>query len=821
MKNTTIFSFQKKQQDRGRLYFFNRLTVFLLCLTCWAALPNQGLSQYYNVNTACNTTYTSIASDPNRLFLNPDANTFGAILPFDFQYFGQNYITPEIKISIDGYILWNTGLGQLSQDNVSLPSPDADITPGGAIFPHWDFQFALITPTGGVYAQTTGVAPNRIYTVQWSGINKVLNDEPLETSSGDISFQVKFYETTNEIRFVYGDTEYGPTIPEGSEGNNGASATIGLQRGNAPNTTYQTSFNSDAILSGTQCISYVPAQTTSGCTMACHSTNISIPENCQPVLLAEDFLTTANNCATSFIIQLLRTETGPVLETGVDSLVADGIDINNQPYPLVGETYVIKIMENINSGNPQICWNYHTFQDYFPPAITCRNADTVFCYEPAVLYSLEGLSDCSGAITAHVVDSVYTPYTCQDDDFLLGRIIRSYYLTDESGNQSITCNDTLYLAPPSLDSVDFPANVLNLQCNVPFALDAEGHPAPSVTGVPTISDAEIPLFPNTLGLVCNLNTQYSDQVIPAGCNTKIMRTWSVYYWSCEGEESIDYVQTLMINDTIPPLVVAPADETIAAASNCNASYFVKPAVITDGCGHLGTTVVTHPNGVTPQNGGFTITGLATGVYNIIYSVNDGCGNITRDTMVLTVQDLISPAAICKDAIVSLDNTGNGRMFANSINNGSHDNGCGPVTIKIRRMLADCNGLPGQHDVWADYLDFYCCDISNNPIQVILQVTDAGGLTNTCMANVTVQNKNTPVVIAPLPNITVECGTSYDTANLALTFGKYVTDPLLRNDIIIDGTNYGKDGLISGICTATIVELPATYDLSTCGFGTIV
>lgn len=823
MKNTTIFSSDKGQRRPGRMNSFLCRVFGFILLAAFLAGPIPGFGQYYNVNPACSTPFNDISATGDELTVNPDFNTFNTVLPFNFQFFGQNYTTPDLKVSVDGYILWNTLAGQLPQDNESLPTADPDINPGGGIFPHWDYQAAEIADPGvGIFTQVSGVAPNRTFTIQWAGIQKVLADNPsLVLSTGTIDFQVIFYETTHVIRFVYGDTDYGATVDEGSSGNNGASATIGIQRGNAPGTTYLTSYNNSAVLSASQCISYTPAQTTSGCTMACNTTNISIPLNCQPVLLAEDFLSSAYNCATSFVIQLLLTETGPVLESGVDSLTADGIDLGGNPYPLVGQTYVIKIMENLTGGgNPQVCWNYHTFQDYLPPVVDCRNADTVSCYEPMVLYSLNGITDCSGALTAHVIDSTYTPFGCDDDDYLLGRLIRTYYLSDASGNNSDTCRDTLYLAPPDLDDIEFPASVLNLQCSDPFATDPGGNPAPSITGVPTIGEDDIPIFPSNLGLLCNMSVEYNDQVIPAGCNTKILRTWTVYYWSCSGEETSNYVQTIMINDTVPPVVVAPADVTIAAGSNCSASFLVPPAVITDDCGHLGNTVVTHPNGVTPLNGGFTINNIPVGVYNIVYSVNDGCGNIATDTMKLTVQDLISPAAVCKDAIVSLDNTGHGRMFASSINNGSHDNGCGPVTIKVRRMNPDCNGAPDQTE-WADYIDFYCCDISSNPIPVILQVTDAGGLTSTCMANVTVQNKNTPVVVQPLPNITVKCGTSYDPDNLALTFGRYVTDPLLQNDIIIDSVNHGKDGLVSGICSANISEiLPAIYNLSTCGFGTI-
>lgn len=824
MKNTTFYG---SNRGLNRLYavFAKRIgisgimTLFLFFVACCTAFGQQ-----YNVNTACSTPFDTINLPANKLTVNPDQRTYDINLPFNFEFFGQNFVTPSLRISVGGYILFNASSGELSHDNATLPVIDGDINPGGAIFVNWDnMNLDHGSSAPGVYTQLSGVAPNRTFTIQWYGARRIINESPLVLSNGDIDFEIVLHEGTNIIQYLYNDKYFGDNSDpdSGYEGNYGSSSTIGLQRGNGPETVYLTSFNDPALLTGTSCVSFTPTPTTPSCTMGCNTTNIAIPANCQPKLFAQDFLTSNYGCANNFTIELFETPTSTEpLESGVDSLLADGIDNNGDPYPLINQTYVIRISEYLpGGGTPQSCWNFHTFQDNIPPQINCHNADTVFCYEPLILYSLDTLSDCSGALAAHVIDSTFTPYTSADDLYLLGRLTRTYYLTDGSGNVSDTCSDTLYLAPPSLDSIAFPADILTLQCDDPFATDSNGNPDPSSTGVPTIIHTDIELYPNNYNMPCNINTDYVDNVILAGCGTKIMRAWTVTYWGCCGDSSITRIQTIMINDTVPPVVTAPADITIPAGINCTASYAVPPAVITDNCNHLGNVTVIHPNGVTPTNGGFTVSNLPVGSSNIIYSVNDGCGHIVRDTTVVTVEDLTAPVAVCKDAIVSLDNTGVGRMFASSINNGSHDNGCGPVTIKVRRMNPDCNGAPDQ-TIWADYIDFYCCDLASNPIPVILQVTDAAGLVTTCMANVTVQNKNTPIVNQLLPNITVSCETTYDTSNLALTFGKYVTNPANRNDIIIDGTNYGKDGLVTGVCTAIITEQSPLIELSSCGFGKI-
>lgn len=818
MKNTTQKCFAQKQ--RGGNICKNRL--FAVPLLLWMLvllLPNEGHSQFYNVTTDCTTQYQDISATGTKLNLNiSDNTTHDAVLPFDFSFYGVNYVTPALRIAANGYILFNATSGHLPYDgNTPLPAPYPEINPGGAIFPFYDYIGYFTGGPAGIYVQSFGSAPNRSFVIQWHVHITHLGIDP----NIFIEFQIILYEGTNQIRFVYDDTFFADPPHPSFESNYGNSATIGLQQGLAPFTSYQSSYNDSTLLLSSNCILYSPTAGETDCTMACHPTNIGIPANCQPVLFAQDFLTTSYNCEPSLIISLMTGPTGAVLETGVDSIVVDGIDINGAPYDILGQSYVIKIMEN-STDQPNACWNWHTFEDYIAPVAECRDADTVACYLPLALYQPGNIDDCSQPVTVHLLDSTFVPYSCSDDPYLLGRLVRSYYLTDGSGNQSNTCYDTLYLAPPSLDSINWPENATDLVCSNTYLLDSNGHPHPDETGVPTIGADSVAMFPNTLGILCNLYTSYTDQVIPAGCNIKIMRTWTVQYWSCGGELSDVWVQTIMINDTTPPEVQAPADVTISASTGCNASFLVPPATVTDDCNHTGSVVVTHPNGVTPQNGGFIINNLGVGTHVITYSVNDGCGHIVTDQMTVTVVDNTSPHAICKDGvIVALTNNGTARMYASSVNNNSHDNGCGPVTVKVKRMFPDCNGDDNpQSEVFADYIDFYCCDLGDNPIPVILEVTDASGLKNTCMTTVTVQNKNVPSLQNLLPNIEVSCGTDYDIDHLALTFGKYVQDPALREPIIIDGINHGLDGLITGVCALTVTELAPIVDISQCGNGSI-
>src|SRR5690606_27844271 len=107
---------------------------------------------------------------------------------------------------------------------------------------------------------------------------------------------------------------------------------------------------------------------------------------------------------------------------------------------------------------------------------------------------------------------------------------------------------------------------------------------------------------------------------------------------------------------------------------------------------------------------------APGTYNITFKAYDACGNIGIHNLVLKVLDAQNPTAICQDATVQLDNSGNATVQVASINNGSYDN-CGIVNMYITPNM------------------FTTADIGSN--LVTLTVEDASGKTNTCPATVTV------------------------------------------------------------------------------------
>ena len=128
----------------------------------------------------------------------------------------------------------------------------------------------------------------------------------------------------------------------------------------------------------------------------------------------------------------------------------------------------------------------------------------------------------------------------------------------------------------------------------------------------------------------------------------------------------------------------------------------------------------------------TFTCEDTGSNTVILTVTDNTGNIDTCMATVTVVDVTAPEAICQNITVELDDDGLAVITAADINNGSNDN-CSIASMSVSQESFDCSNL-GEN-------------------MVTLTVTDAAGLTDTCMATVTVVDVTAPEAICQ--NITIE------------------------------------------------------------------
>jgi hypothetical protein len=127
-------------------------------------------------------------------------------LPFTYTFFGVNYITATL--SSNGNIQFGTSRTDYS--NLCLPATGFT----DAIYAHWDDLRTDTLAGNGIFTSITGVAPNRIFNIEWRAI--------YFGTSTTVNFEARLYEGQQRMDLIYGNLN-----------GNGASATVGVQHGTA------------------------------------------------------------------------------------------------------------------------------------------------------------------------------------------------------------------------------------------------------------------------------------------------------------------------------------------------------------------------------------------------------------------------------------------------------------------------------------------------------------------------------------------------------------------------------------------------------------
>jgi len=122
----------------------------------------------------------------------------------------------QFKVSSNGWLSFNAGA--VSSEPTNDLNGSTNMRPGLA--PLWDDMALNFAPVACTY-QTTGVTPNQVTTIQWNQVSWKIQSK----SPGAISFQVKLYESSNVIEFVYHRETGRDSFPSASIGL--AGATVG------------------------------------------------------------------------------------------------------------------------------------------------------------------------------------------------------------------------------------------------------------------------------------------------------------------------------------------------------------------------------------------------------------------------------------------------------------------------------------------------------------------------------------------------------------------------------------------------------------------
>ncbi len=511
----------------------------------------------------------------------------------------------------------------------------------------------------------------------------------------------------------------------------------------------------------------------SGCTMACNNlVNVSLPAVCEAEITYDMVLEgTYSTCNPS----------GP----GAFSVVVSyqGTPIPTSPVVTaanVGQTLTATVT-HVASGNS--CWGAITVEDKLAPQLTCPSDLTVACTADTTPVS-------TGYAVATDCSNFTLTYSNSTQSFSCGgpyaaTLTRTWTAFDVYGNWT-QCSQLINIASPQTADVQFPPNYDNIE---EPALSCENpNTSPANTGEPTIDGQPIP---GNGGGYCSMAVTHSDQTIPLCENSfKILRNWVVVSW-CTGQIVSD-IQIIAVMDNKAPTAVCPPAMEVGTNSsqNCSAFFFIPPATITDNCSSTFTVSMNTPVGLVYGNGGL-LNNVPTGNHTITFNVTDDCGNSTSCQTAVTVVDASPPTVVC-DAytVVTLNNNGVAQVYAQTFDDGSHDNCSSALTFEARRMTAAC----GTQPVFGPTVKFCCADVGED-VQVEMKVTDYNGNSNSCMVVVHVDDSTAPTLQCPA-DVSIACTDNYN--DLGLT-----GEPLITEACGLDSFYYTQ-----------------VVDLNLCNIGTV-
>ncbi len=330
----------------------------------------------------------------------------------------------------------------------------------------------------------------------------------------------------------------------------------------------------------------------------------------------------------------------------------------------------------------------------------------------------------------------------------------------------------------------------------PLTGSGSGAPIIPMGGATSIGPDGLPfIVPGEVNQVCNSAVTYSDIELPqAGCVRKIMRTWEVREWWCNGENSRSSVQLIEIIDDEAPVFECPPSLTITTNDYCAASVELPPVDAEDACDNGIRVAIDYPNGYLNANGG--LVDLEVGDNIVDYIVSDDCYNSSSCRVSVLVRDDTEPVSICEQStVVAISQSGTTLVFAETFDDGSWDE-CGLDRFEVRRMDTICIAA----DTLFDSSISFCCSDVGTEVMIVFRAYDLGGNYNECMVRVEVQDKDIPLMTCP-QDVTIDCRVPFDLENLDLVFG---------DEDVIDN------------CAAqqVVVEI-VTSNVNTCGIGEII
>ncbi len=470
------------------------------------------------------------------------------------------------------------------------------------------------------------------------------------------------------------------------------------------------------------------------CSLACNgSTQVSIDINCQANITADMIL---NDQASSC----------PPPPGGVVNFV---VTVSNQygdiGNPIIDASYIGQDLyakvTDMNSGNS--CWGEIILEDKLGPLLeVCPTAPVnLSCNDFSILEGPVYMDACEGLAVPILLSESIDPIC---DPTYIKVITREYTAVDSKGNEAPVCKIIYRLERINFGDVTCPISysadsgnalscdglwssdqlceksdlfsVLDTDSDGDGVLDVDlrwddnnnGYPDPEEVGAPTIlttvngEPAVVSLYPFP-DIYCNSTVLFTDIELPqVGCSRKIMRTWTLREWHCDGEQTYTCPspQILEILDNTPPVVSCPeslqlstntlmgATNTVYGSVTCGASLSLPLPDATDNCSSNLRIDLKYEGGIEIDYNGTASVILPMGLNNVEFVVYDECYKSSSCFVLVEVVDNTPPIAICDQfTAVSLTTGGSAIVNATSFDDGSYDD-CKQHCMLARRMTSD-------------------------------------------------------------------------------------------------------------------------------------
>ena len=183
--------------------------IFVWLLFFWSAVA---MSQITNLKLSTEPiTYTEISGGTNLVAGGSAIGSASAVTPIGFNFVFQGNTYANFSVNAAGLLK----LGPVAVTTESANNASSTInTP--KLYAWWDATATVAAANGGgVTFALTGTAPNRVLTVQWR-VSYTTN------ATTGFSYQVKLFETTNVIEYLYGSAPGSPQSASVGLGNFGA-----------------------------------------------------------------------------------------------------------------------------------------------------------------------------------------------------------------------------------------------------------------------------------------------------------------------------------------------------------------------------------------------------------------------------------------------------------------------------------------------------------------------------------------------------------------------------------------------------------------------